>query len=152
MPQQQNHVLALPAEFLNSLDGLVAKHNPIPQRYESLVVDLFKEMDTAAGTLHHAATGLAGEAGEFLDASKKVWVYGKALDAKNFVEELGDLYFYWKKALLMSGLTEEQIRAYNMEKLGKRYPDGVYTDTHAQLRLDKPEERTFFGSDTASKE
>ena len=105
--------------------------------YKDFVEALFKKLDTPAATLHHAATGMAGEAGEFLDASKKPWAYGKALDLDNCIEELGDLRFYYQAALNHLGLTDEQVIQANIEKLNKRYPDKVYKDEHAIARLDK---------------
>jgi hypothetical protein len=34
----------------------------------------------------HCVVGISGEAGELLDAVKKTWVYGKALDHDNLIE------------------------------------------------------------------
>jgi NTP pyrophosphatase (non-canonical NTP hydrolase) len=105
--------------------------------YPQFVEDLFKQLDTPASTLHHATTGLAGEGGEILDASKKTWVYNKKLDIENLIEELGDIRFYYQKILNMLNLSDEDIRDINTFKLKKRYPLGKYSDKHAQSRLDK---------------
>lgn len=44
----------------------------------------------------HMAIGLAGEAGELLDAVKRVIIYQKAPDIENLTEEMGDLEFYYE--------------------------------------------------------
>ncbi len=93
-------------------------------------------------TLMHAAVGIAGEAGELLDAVKKLWVYNKPLDRDNLVEELGDLFFYFVKAMNMNEITFDEVIRKNQEKLRKRYPNAVYSDSHAQARLDKQPENS----------
>lgn len=105
--------------------------------YPTFVETLFKQMADVSSTLHHATTGMAGEAGELLDMSKKVWANGKPLDVEHMVEELGDLRFYYQAALNMLGLSDEHIQAHNMHKLNLRYPGGLYSDELAQKRLDK---------------
>lgn len=115
--------------------------------YPDFVNRLMKAMNTPAEELHHACTGMAGEAGELLDASKKVWVYNKLLDVPHVIEELGDLRFYYQAALNMLGLTDADIQAANTVKLMKRYPEGIYSDSAAQARKDKDPayDRKFMG-------
>lgn len=153
-----NHSIPLPPELNTKLSG---QTNNVFRRvamgeilsYPSFVDKLFKECDTVALTLHHATTGIAGEGGELLDASKKCWIYNKPLDVANVIEELGDLRFYYQKALNMLGITDEDVQAANMYKLSlgenARFPDGVYSDQAAQDRRDKQAEgetaRSFIG-------
>lgn len=98
---------------------------------------LMKGMATPNDELHHAATGIAGEAGEILDITKKVWVYNKPLDIDHLIEELGDLRFYYQSMLELFGFTDRQIIAANMLKLKKRYSTGAYSDAQATARADK---------------
>ena len=109
--------------------------------YGEMVTSLFKTdgLNNAADGMMHAAIGVAGEAGELLDAVKKVWAYGKPLDRANAVEELGDLEFYMEALRQQIGVSREEVLQANQEKLAKRYPGGVYSDQHAQARLDKVE-------------
>lgn len=86
----------------------------------------------------HAATGICGEAGELLDAVKKMVIYNKPLDRVNVVEELGDLEFYMSYLRLRTGITREECLEANMHKLGIRYGSG-YSDAAAQARADKNE-------------
>jgi NTP pyrophosphatase (non-canonical NTP hydrolase) len=137
-----NHKIALPAEFRALLDkqiqlNLEALDDGVLPEYPVFVNNLMKGLDTAGEELHHACTGMSGEAGELLDQSKKVWIYGKALDVAHLVEELGDLRFYYQAALNMLGITDEHIQAANVEKLRKRYTSGTYSDKDAIARKDK---------------
>lgn len=126
-------------------------------RYETFVQNLMKTLPTPAEELHHAGTGMAGEAGEVLEMTKKVWVYGAELDLAKFIKELGDMRFYYQAALNMLGITDEEVRAQNMKKLRVRYADGNYSDAAANARVDTalsaegskgsgtPEPRKFMG-------
>lgn len=104
---------------------------------EELVDKLFKRMGNPADDLMHAAVGISGEAGELLDAVKKLWAYGKPLDWANVQEELGDIFFYWLAMLQLSGYSVSQILVNNQAKLLRRYPNGRYSDADANARADK---------------
>ena len=86
--------------------------------------------------LLHAAIGIAGEAGELLDAVRKHVFDGQPLDRENVIEELGDLNFYFEAACQAIGVTREEIEQRNQAKLSKRY-EGGYSDQQAQERKDK---------------
>lgn len=86
--------------------------------------------------LWHAATGISGEAGEFLDCIKKHVVYSQPLNRENAIEELGDLEFYMEQARQQLGVSREEVLAANVAKLEKRYPIS-YTDQAAKERKDK---------------
>ncbi len=105
--------------------------------YQKFVTALFKDMGTLEACQMHAAIGVSGEAGELIDAVKKTWIYGKPLDLWNVMEELGDLRFYYEAMLQIHSVTDEEVKAVNMMKLKARYPEGKYSDFHAQARLDK---------------
>lgn len=86
--------------------------------------------------LLHAAIGIAGEAGELLDAVRKHVFDGQPLDEDNIIEELGDLCFYLEAAMQAFGIERYDIEELNMTKLFERYKDG-YSDQQAQERKDK---------------
>jgi NTP pyrophosphatase (non-canonical NTP hydrolase) len=86
----------------------------------------------------HMVSGIAGEAGEILDAVKKWAVYGKDLDVDNVIEELGDLEFYISGARQFASMSRDEILSQNMSKLSVRYKDG-YSDQAAIERADKAE-------------
>jgi NTP pyrophosphatase (non-canonical NTP hydrolase) len=119
------------------------KGYPMPTSIETAYADFVKlrfkaeTPDTLhVGALLHAAVGIAGEAGELLDAVKKTWVYERPLDIANLVEELGDLEFYMQAMRAELGITREQVLEANVQKLLKRYPTG-YTNEAAIARADK---------------
>lgn len=104
--------------------------------YEFFVAGLFVKRNEGADGLMHAAAGIAGEAGEILDAVKKHWVYGQPLDRENLIEEIGDTLFYLQALASLIDSTFGEAVAHNVEKLRKRYPNG-YSDKAAQERADK---------------
>lgn len=85
----------------------------------------------------HMAVGIAGEAGELLDAVKKAAIHRKPIDRANVVEELGDLEFYMEGLRQGLGITRQEVLDHNIAKLSKRYSSGTYSDKHAQERADK---------------
>lgn len=87
--------------------------------------------------LLHMTVGVAGEAGELLDAIKKTVIYNKEIDRENVIEELGDLEFYMEGVRQNLGITREETIAHNIAKLGVRYQQFQYTDSQAQGRRDK---------------
>lgn len=86
--------------------------------------------------LLHAALGMSGEAGEFLDAVKKTFIYNKPLDVENAKEEIGDCLWYMALACRTLNVSFEELMQENIDKLTKRYPE-KYTDEHAITRADK---------------
>lgn len=88
--------------------------------------------------LLHAAIGMATEAGEVLDAVKKVLFYGRPVDTHNLIEELGDLDFYQEIAKSVLNVTDEEIRATNHAKLdGVRYKNGFSEEAALNRDLEK---------------
>jgi len=116
--------------------------------YGLLVKRLIKECGDQNANLNHMALGLAGEAGELVDAIKKHTIYGKPLDIENIKEELGDLEFYITGLRMLLSLEPIPIIYQNMEKLSKRYASGTYSDAAAIERADKIEIETVAGSET----
>lgn len=104
--------------------------------YSDFVAARFTKRHTGNDGLMHCAVGIAGEAGELLDAIKKTWVYGKSLDRANIIEELGDIEFYSEALRGLLNVTRDEVIAANIAKLQVRYPT-QYTDALALARLDK---------------
>ena len=99
------------AKFLNRLVG--------PNRTD-LVIEPF----------HHAATGLASEAGEIIGMTKKAFWQGHPMNKKWFTklkEELGDNLYYLQFMCNNLGITLDDIRDGNVAKLTKRYKSGEFT-------------------------
>ena len=104
--------------------------------YADFVAARFTKRHEGTEGLLHCAVGIAGEAGELLDAIKKTWVYGKPLDVANAIEELGDLAWYMEALRGLLGVTRDEVIAANVAKLEVRYPV-AYSDELALARLDK---------------
>lgn len=85
--------------------------------------------------LHGAAT-VATEAGELMDIFKKHEFYGKPVDKKHLMEEMGDAM--WGLALLCryAGFTLEDCADANIRKLKVRYPQGFDADKALNRNLD----------------
>ena len=86
--------------------------------------------------LMHMALGLAGEAGEILDAVKKHVIYNQPLDLANVREELGDIEFFGEGIRQNLWLSRGEILVENIQKLQKRY-GSKYSDAAAKERKDK---------------
>lgn len=98
---------------------------------------IMSDFDNDKANLLHHAVGIAGEAGELLDAVKKHAIYNKPVDRDNIIEELGDLEFYMAGVREALDISREYTLSMNMEKLAKRYPNFQYTNERAQKRADK---------------
>lgn len=110
--------------------------------YKQFVTNLAKDMGSQTMNALHAAVGISGEAGEIIDAVKKIWIYNKEPDSvyhTNILEELGDLNFYMQYMQNTYHITDEQIIEANIKKLQKRYKQG-YSNEAAIARADKKEE------------
>ena len=100
--------------------------------------NILSELTPKKCNLWHMATGIAGEAGELLDAVKKNVAYNKPLDIDNVIEELGDLEFYMEGLRNALDISRDQTLEHNYNKLmTKRYPDGVFSNEAAIARADK---------------
>ena len=81
--------------------------------------------------LNAAALGLNGEAGEIADHVKKVMFHGHPLDddtRDKIAKELGDILWYCAMGARGIGIGLGDIAQMNVEKLRKRYPDGISTE------------------------
>lgn len=96
-----------------------------------------KEMDQVSDILH-ATLGIASEAGELTTTIKAWMAYGKDLDVKNIVEEMGDLMWYVALMCQRLNIRMEDVAVNNIAKLYERYPE-KYSDEDAIARADKTE-------------
>ena len=104
-----------------------------------------------ANRLLHAATGLATEAGEFLDPIKKLLFYGKPLDEVNLKEEIGDILWYVAIACdaLDTDIDTEMRRV--IDKLKTRFPNQftAFDAINRDLKTERSVlERKFFSGET----
>jgi len=106
-------------------------------------IDILVQMEPKDAHLTHMAMGVAGEAGELLDAIKKSVMYRKPLDRENVLEECGDILFFIQGILNHYNSTEDdsvtiqEVIRMNRVKLSRRYHQGTYSNEQAQERADK---------------
>ena len=81
------------------------------------------------------ALGLAGEAGECVDAIKKGILHQHGLDYEKLVRELGDVMWYVAAIATKIDVSLSEIMEVNIDKLRHRYPDG-YKPTDSARRVD----------------
>ena len=79
----------------------------------------------AKGHLFNGVLGLAGEAGECADLVKKHYFQDGRLFVDALEDELGDVMWYVAETARAMGLTLEEVARHNVEKLRRRYPQGV---------------------------
>lgn len=117
------------------------KHSDMVRQLAKPGEDIAIQMTGSEAHLIHMVLGIAGEAGELVDAIKKGAIYGKPFDRPNIIEELGDLEFYMEGLRQGMGITREETIVHNIRKLGERYKGHQYTDQQAIARADKAEEK-----------
>ncbi|MBG9657924.1 nucleotide pyrophosphohydrolase [Cytobacillus firmus] len=83
-----------------------------------------KTTDDFKKNLSNYAMGLAGEAGEVIDALKKTIYHGHELDRMEVMKELGDVLHYISGLATMLDIELENVARANIVKLQKRYPNG----------------------------
>jgi len=111
-----------------------------PEMVRTLRKDGAQILSTLTGEdadLIHMAMGIAGEAGELLDAVKKATMYHQAIDMDNVIEELGDMEFFMEGLRQVLRISRESTLRANMTKLATRYEGHQYSDAQAKLRRDK---------------
>ena len=72
----------------------------------------------------HCFLGLSAEAGEVLDLYKKERIYDADVETQDYIDELGDVLFYFTGILNHLGIDQKTIEDNNIHKLTKRYGNG----------------------------
>ena len=81
---------------------------------------------TPEGHLLNAFIGLASEAGETLDNIKKMCFHSEkpaGFYREKILSELGDVIYYWLKAVDLMGFSVKEVLDYNRKKLASRHPE-----------------------------
>lgn len=77
--------------------------------------------DTYRERLMLSGMGLAGEAGEVCDHTKKVAFHSAVMDKDALLKELGDVLWYYSLLLSIHSLTLDDVMEANVHKLCARY-------------------------------
>ena len=97
--------------------------------------DLEEESD-----IHRLLTGAVGicaEGGEFMEIVKKIIFQGKPYNEDNVFHmkrELGDVMWYVAQCCIALDISLDEICDMNIEKLGKRFPDGHFDTYYSENR------------------
>ena len=75
--------------------------------------------------------------GHYLDLIKKSWAYNEPLDLEKIQQTVFNVYRVLVDVASEWDFTIADLKLANMQKLGKRYPNFVYSDKAAQQRADK---------------
>src|SRR5258706_14263308 len=109
---------------MSAAQEVIREHQELVKRLKKPGQAIIDTLSPTSCDLLHMAVGVCGEAGELLDAVKKVSVYNKPVDLMNLIEELGDIEFYMEGIRQIYGITREVTLVRNLEKLEKRYAIG----------------------------
>lgn len=104
--------------------------------YEALALRTAGEGDTEHH-ITHAIMGLSSEVGELASDIKSWKFYGTMMKKENMKKEIGDILWYLSLAAYAVGITLEEAATINIDKLAKRYPNGVFTPQDALERKDE---------------
>ena len=74
------------------------------------------------------AMGLAGEAGEVADLTKKTLFHRHPADRDKMIKELGDCLWYIAALCKDYDTNMEEVMQKNIDKLKARYPDGYSSE------------------------
>jgi len=102
--------------------------------------DRLVELDAKGANIERlltAGVGLNAEAGEFLEIIKKMIFQGKPWSEDNrehLVIELGDVIWYAANACMALEIPFDEVVAYNVKKLKKRYPGGQFDVYYSENR------------------
>ena len=96
-----------------------------------------KEQKTEMHRLLTGAVGMCSEGGEFLEIVKKMIFQGKPWDEANIHHlkiELGDIMWYVAQCCMALDVPLEEITDMNIDKLSKRYPNGMFQEYYSENR------------------
>jgi len=89
---------------------------------------------TPSGMANYAL-GLVCEGGEVGDHIKKHVYHGHPLNRESVLDELGDAFHYLSGLAYMVGYSLEDVAAYNLAKLSRRYPKGFNQEASINREL-----------------
>lgn len=114
-----------------------AKHagKSVLEKYQRESYVAIQEHANAKEETMHWAIGLGEEAGEVLSVIKHKF-YGGDYDVEDLVDELGDTIWHIAALCTVSGVSLEDVMAYNIAKLNHRYPNGSFDNSRSKNRHD----------------
>ena len=95
------------------------------------------EQESDIHRLLTGAVGICAEGGEFMEIVKKIIFQGKPYNQDNIHHmkiELGDVMWYVAQCCMALDISLDEICDMNIEKLGKRFPDGHFDTYYSENR------------------
>ena len=123
-------------KYLNFVDGVTSDPS---KDYNSFInsLQLLDKQGSNINRLTTAAVGISAEGGEFMEIVKKMVFQGKPWNDGNrehLIIELGDVLWYVAQACMALDISFDEVLATNIEKLGKRYPEGTFDEFFSENR------------------
>ena len=120
-------------EFVDRVTSNASKnYNDLIDRYAEL-----KKQGCNIQRLDTAASGMASEAGEFMEIVKKLKFQGKPYNLANkehLTKELGDIMWYVAQASLALDVRLDEVIYTNTLKLAARYPGEMFNVDYSENR------------------
>lgn len=107
----------------------IVLEDPLEKHYREVVLPCWNfagRLQTPEQHQQNALIGLTAEAGETLDIGKKMWFHTlKPFEffREKLLSELGDIIYYWLRAVNLFGFTAKEVLDYNRKKLESRHPE-----------------------------
>lgn len=124
-------------EFVEAVTSKASNNLP---DFVARLIELEKQNpDLNLPLLMTSAIGLSGEAGEFIEISKKLFFHGKEFTEEtkqHAMKELGDIIWYWTNACRALGIDPNQVIQANVDKLSSRYPGGKFSIDASNFRAE----------------
>ena len=95
------------------------------------------EQESDIHRLLTGAVGICAEGGEFMEIVKKIIFQGKPYNQDNIHHmkiELGDVMWYVAQCCMALDISLDEICDMNIEKLGKRFPEGHFDTYYSENR------------------
>ena len=96
--------------------------------YQKLAMTTLNPDLSKKDVLINGVMGLCGESGECIDIVKRHLAQGHELNREELIKELGDVAWYLAETAFALDVELEEVFSRNIEKLKKRYPEGVSTE------------------------
>ena len=118
------------------VDGVTS----VPSKNYQSFIDSLSTLDGQGAHIERlltASVGISAEGGEFMEIVKKIIFQGKPYNEDNIFHmkrELGDVMWYVAQCCMALDISLDEICDMNIEKLGKRFPDGHFDTYYSENR------------------
>ena len=125
-----------PQKYIDFVNQVTSQESKDGVAFVSRLRDLEGD-DCDIHRLLTAAVGISAEGGEFMEIVKKIIFQGKPYNKDTIHHmqiELGDVMWYLAQACMALDTNFDELMAMNVEKLGKRYPEGAFEVGYSENR------------------